>query len=277
MHFLILGGTGFVGRVAAIEAIARGHEGATTIVGDRLAPDGLSALNDLTFDAAIDTWSKEPEVVVRAVEALRGYVKHYSYISSISVYDHENIDFSKLYTEDTRLYDVTARDSKNSEYQYNKRSGEIAAEKADVPVLLARPGWLDRLHRVACTLAPGPRDFSVQFVDVRDLAAFVVDAAERRLAGAYNVISKPGYTTMGQFLAIGNEITAGAKPWTELPMWITPDAPEHVQMYRWDTSKARDAGLQSTSCDDTKPLPMPDGDESPKLGLSPEKEAKLLG
>lgn len=68
MKILILGGTQFVGRAAVTEAISRGHEvtvlnrgqrspvnGATALVGDRLAPDGLKALEGLAFDTVIDT------------------------------------------------------------------------------------------------------------------------------------------------------------------------------------------------------------------------------
>jgi uncharacterized protein YbjT (DUF2867 family) len=83
MRVLILGGTKFVGRAAAIEAIRRGHdvtifnrgtkptpEGAKAIVGDRLSLDGYKGLDGLTFDTVLDTWSLDPVAVRTAVEAL---------------------------------------------------------------------------------------------------------------------------------------------------------------------------------------------------------------
>jgi 2'-hydroxyisoflavone reductase len=90
MRVLILGGTNFVGRAAAIEAIRRGHdvttcnygtnstpEGAKAIVGDRLSLDSYKGLDGLTFDTVLDTWSFDPVAVRTAVDALRGGISHY--------------------------------------------------------------------------------------------------------------------------------------------------------------------------------------------------------
>ena len=40
--------------------------------------------------------------------------------------------------------------------------------------------------------APGDPDRRVQLVDARDLAAFMLDLAERRVAGAFNGTAPPG-------------------------------------------------------------------------------------
>ncbi|ORY64864.1 putative reductase [Pseudomassariella vexata] len=308
MHFLILGGTGFIGKVAVQEAMAQGHrvtmfnrgtksipEGANAITGDRLDARGLAdvlglaAYNGTAFDAVIDTWQDEPSAVGKAVDALRGYIGHYTYISTISVYDLPlDRDPSQLYTEEAPLYDVNKPNAKDSVYQFNKRAGEIAAEEAAagaVPILLARPGiilgphewkangarlpyWLNRMHRGGPTLAPGrPDDLMLQYIDVRDLVNFVIGAAEKRLAGAYNLVSEPGRTTMRQLLETCNEVTGGraelkwkepgeimkvvTDPGKELPLWLPPDAPGRVYVYGCDASKARDQGLRCRGCEET--------------------------
>jgi nucleoside-diphosphate-sugar epimerase len=170
MRVLILGGTNFVGRTAAIEAVRRGHdvttfnrgtkptpEGAKAIIGDRLSPDGYKSLDGLTFDTVLDTWSLDPVAVRTAVDALRGRICHYIYISSISVYD-ESRALPPLSEESP----VINPEKSDSGYAADKRGGELAAESAGVPLLIARPGlilgpyegidgrlpwWLGRLGR----------------------------------------------------------------------------------------------------------------------------------
>lgn len=302
MHILILGGTAFVGRALAVEAISRGHkvtlfnrgtkpspEGTTTIIGDRLSPDSLKPLEKLTFDAAIDTWSLEPEPAIRAMQVLHGRVGHYTYISALSVYDNKAIKpGGNLNNETAKLFDVTAADATKSVYQFNKRTVEIAAErifKGTTPVLLARPGvilgpyeaphiergrlpwWLHRLHRGGPTLAPGPEDMNLQIVDVRDLANFVLDGIEAHRQGAYNIVGDYGEVTMGRFLNACRECTGKratlvwktAKeitdsdiiPFMEVPLWLDPGTGMYASVYRWDVERARGAGLRCRDVEDT--------------------------
>src|SRR3954467_4803233 len=96
MRILLLGGTVFLGRHVANEALARGHdltlftrglhstvpEQATHVIGDRADP---SALRGLQFDAAIDTSGYEPEHVAASAALAGG---HYVFVSSISAYEH---------------------------------------------------------------------------------------------------------------------------------------------------------------------------------------------
>jgi 2'-hydroxyisoflavone reductase len=336
MRILILGGTSFVGQAIAVDAVARGYDvtllnrgtksapsGTKSIVGDRLTPGGLANLNGLDFDSVIDTWAYNPPAVTRSIEALKGHVKHYSYISSASVYDRSAFEAGDIFDESTKLFDVDSEDARKSMYQFNKRSAEIAFENQDVPALLVRPGvilgphestiiergrlpwWLTRLQRGGRTLAPGPKDMTIQFVDARDLARFVLDGVENQLAGAYNIVCEPGKVTLASLLELGRELTgfsaelvwktpreilsSGVTPWQELPLWLDPKSIDYPSVYRLDTGKARSAGLKSRGMTETvadtwswmqdgelKPVPAPDGYEEPLLGLSPEKEAKLL-
>lgn len=116
MKILILGGTKFVGRLCALEAVARGHQvtvfnrgtrslpkGVTPVTGDRLEPGGYKSLEGLSFDAVIDTWADDARAVESAVDALRGRIGQYIYVSTFSVYSTEGTP--RPVTEDNRLCD----------------------------------------------------------------------------------------------------------------------------------------------------------------------------
>ncbi|RDW58904.1 hypothetical protein BP6252_13380 [Coleophoma cylindrospora] len=322
MRLLILGGTSFVGKAAAMEAIARGHdvttfnrgtkptpEGAKPIIGDRLAPDGYKGLEGLNFDSVLDTWFEDAEVVRTAVKALKGHMSHFTYISSISVYDMSRAAIPL--TEESPLIDLRKPET-SSKYSVDKLGGELEAKKAGVPVLLPRPGiilgpyesfpgrlpwWLGRMHRGGCTLGPGPKENTTQFIDVRDLVSFVIDAAEKQLGGVYNIVAQPGHTAMGELVDTLNEVTgghadviwkgpeailkAGVLPWSELPCWLPPGH-QHDLFFGCNVDQAFAAGLHARPMKDTvvdtwawlqqEPEPPAHG----IVGLDPEKEAKIL-
>jgi 2'-hydroxyisoflavone reductase len=318
MRILILGGSGFVGRALALEAVAAGHRvtvfnrghrdpvpGTTLLVGDRLADGGLAALGTGTWDAVVDTWSAEASAVGTTAALLAGRAGHLTYVSSRSVYRW----LATLpLTEDTPLAD---RDDPG--YAGDKLRGELATEAFGGPVLLARAGlilgpfedvgrlpwWLHRLHRGGPTLAPGPRDLPLQYVDARDLARFILD--NTGVAGAFNVVSESGHATMGSLLDAANQVTgghaelrwtdperitaAGVEPWTDLPIWFPPGE-IHDFMHRADVSKALAAGLRCRPVAETVadtwawlsalPGDAPQRTDRPAVGLDPEVEAKLL-
>ena len=358
MRILVLGGTGYVGRVTAMEAIGRGHdvttlnrgsrtapEGSVAVIGDRLAAggSGYAGLDGHGFfDAVVDTWSGDKAAVAGAVAALSGRFGHYAFVSTVSVHDPPEAGAGageKLFNEDTPLCDVNRPGSSASAYQFNKRRGEIEASRAaavrggvSTPVLIVRPGiilgpherlanngarlpwWLQRLHRGGPTLAPCPRDLALQFIDARDLAAFVVDAAERRLGGTYILNGEAtgdAATTIAGFLAYANEVAggraelrwteaktildAGIEPWVELPLW-TPEAgakpvaggcaKRRADIYNWDVAKARREGLRTRPVLETirdtwewmvrENLVGENPVVAPAIGLDPEKEARAL-
>lgn len=301
MHILILGGTSFVGRALAIEAVSRNHEvtllnrgstsppaGTTSLHGDRQSPDGLAALDELAFDAVIDTWSGEPSIAIRAFDELINRTRHYTYISSASVYDPAAILVDgSLHCEDSRLLDIEFPAAAKSVYPFWKRSVEVALERkmVDTPRLVVRPGivlgpheattvergrltwWLDRINRCKIPFAPGPKDMSLQFIDVRDLARFVINATEARLQGAYNIVNKPGDVTIGRLLDRIRQVTgshaelvwkspqevldSGMRPFNDLPLWLHPESREYAFLYRLESSKAQKAGLTCRPFEET--------------------------
>ena len=327
MRLLVLGGTGFVGRAIVDDARTRGHQitvlnrgqrpplpGVTALVGDRTAADGLAALGTGTWDLVVDTWSAAPRPVRDAARALKGRAGHYTYVSSRSVYADGS---PPPLTENSPVVDGSPDTDNPSDYAAAKRGGEIAAEQFGPDVLHARAGlilgphedigrlpwWLYRLARGGPTLAPGPHDLPLQYIDARDLAAFLLDAAANGLTGPYNLTSESGHTTMGDLLdtavaVTGNHadlrwtdpetiLAAGIQPWTELPIWLPREIPDYEFIHDCDVSKAITAGLHVRPVRDTiadtwswlQTLPgtatiRPD---RPSVGLDPAVEAKVLG
>ncbi|MFI2348876.1 SDR family oxidoreductase [Streptomyces sp. NPDC019443] len=330
MRLLILGGTEFVGRAVVESALGRGWEvtvfhrgrheapaGVTTLLGDRTAPDGLAALADREWDVVVDTWSAAPSVVRDAARLLAGRVGRYVYVSSCSVYAWP----PALGHDETSPVVEGSPDAGEVPYAEAKRGGELAALDAfgDDRALLVRAGliigpwenigrlpwWLRRIARGGAVLAPGPRDTPLQYIDVRDLAEWVVLAAERGLSGPYNVVSEPGHTTMRDLLeacarATGSSaelrwtppevlLAAGIEPWTDLPIWIPrAEQPElHNAIHGVSVGKALAGGLScrpvaSTVTDTWRWLESiggapPQRGDRPVVGLAPEVEAGVLG
>ncbi|MGY1582642.1 SDR family oxidoreductase [Streptomyces sp. MN13] len=328
MRLLVLGGTEFVGRAVVDAALERGWEvtvfhrgrhpapaGVRTLHGDRTAPDGLTALAEGEWDAVVDTWSAAPRAVRDAARLLRGRAARYVYVSSCSVYDWAP---PAGYTEDARLVEGAEPDAEQTEYARDKRGGELAALDAFGAdrTLLVRAGliigpyenvgrlpwWLTRTARGGPVLAPGPRDLPVQYVDVRDLAEWILGGVEQELSGPYNLISPRGHATIGTLLEACARVTggtaelcwtdpelileAGIEPWTQLPVWVPPNSDLHEALHCADVSRAVAAGLRCRPVEETvadtwswlrelggvAPL-RPD---RPQKGLDPETEAKVL-
>ncbi|MEU4620551.1 NAD-dependent epimerase/dehydratase family protein [Actinoplanes sp. NPDC023801] len=325
MRILVLGGSGFVGRAVAELAVSRGDDvtvfnrglrfpvaGVRVLTGDRLTDGGLAALRDGTWDAVVDTWSADASAVAAAAAALNGRAGHFSYVSSRSVYHYDESAAAVPQLDENAP--LVAGDEPG--YAGDKLRGERAAEAFGGPLLLARAGlilgphedigrlpwWLTRLHRGGPTLAPGPRDLPLQYVDARDLAAFLLDAAAAGASGPFNVVSEPGHTTMAQLLETAAEVTgsradlrwiapekilaAGIAPWIQLPCWLPP-GPLHTFLHDGDVSRAVAAGLRCRPVRETVadtwawlsslPGSAPQRDDRPVVGLDPKIEADLLG
>ncbi|KUO23113.1 NAD-dependent epimerase/dehydratase family protein [Streptomyces dysideae] len=328
MRLLMLGGTHFAGRAVVEAALGRGwdvtvfhrgqHEppaGARSLLGDRTAPEGLAALAEGEWDAVVDTWSAAPRAVRDTARLLRGRAGRYVYVSSCSVYAWPP---AAGYTEEAPLVEGAAADAEQTEYAEDKRGGELAAVEAfgaDRSVLVRAglilgpyedvgrlPWWLARIARGGAVLAPGPRDLPLQYVDVRDLAEWVLGAVERELSGPYNLIGPRGHATMGSLLeacvaATGGPaelrwtdpdvvLDAGIEPWVQLPVWVPPGSELHDALHGADVSKALAAGLRcrpvaETVADTWRWLQdiggtAPHRPDRPEKGIGPELEAKVL-
>jgi len=325
MRLLILGGTHHVGRAVVETALARGDDvttlnrgmtgrdqpGVRALRADRTDPAALSAaLGGESWDAVVDTWSGAPRVVADAAALLAGRAGHYGYVSSRSVY---RWPLRPGADESAPVVDGDPASASGDDYSAAKRGGELAAAAAfGDRALLARAGlilgpyevvgrmpwWLRRLAQGGDVLAPGPPGRPLQYIDARDLAAWLLAAADRGLGGAFDTVSRSGHATMASLLEAGREVTgsraslvwvapeviaaAGIEPWTELPIWLPPDG-EEAGLHDGDVSAAYAAGLScrpvGPTVADTWRWLQDEGYPPPgriEHGLNPDKERRVL-
>ena len=314
MKLLLLGGPRFLGRAVVDAALARGHEvtmfnrGRTNpelfpeverIVGDRT--ESLGALRDRAWDGVIDTCGYLPATVRASAVALAGSGS-YCFVSSISVY----ADFRQVNDEDgpiAQLGDLP--DSEVTDASYGPLKGLCEDAVRDVfgaRALVVRPGlivgphdptgrftyWPHRVARGGEVLAPAPPDAPTQFVDVRDLAAWMVELSARGATGTYNA-THPGVTWADLLAACRRVTGSGAEitwvepgflveqevgPWLELPLWLADPDAEYAD--RVDVSRALDAGLTFRPLDETVRATLDEAETTDAAGLRPEREAELL-
>jgi 2'-hydroxyisoflavone reductase len=287
MKVLILGGKRFLG-IALIEALLkaghtitlfnRGKTNAelfpeiTNLIGER---DGdLSALKRRKWDAVIDTSGFIPRVVKKTASMLSGKCGLYTFISSVSVYqDFRMPDIAEDYVL-SQLEDPDNEDYTGDSYGPLKALCEYEIQKNfDGKVLVIRPGLIvgpndptDRFtywtHRVSLggkVLAPAPPSANLQFIDVRDLAEFIVRMVERNSEGVYNVTGPKKPANMGSLLVACREasltessfvwieepflLKEGVTPWTELPLWVPSSDPAFTGFYSININRALKAGL----------------------------------
>jgi nucleoside-diphosphate-sugar epimerase len=327
VRILVLGGTRFVGRVfieaavaarANVIAVHRGLTGSTPagareVLADRAAADGVTRIAQLAdqADVVVDTWSGAPRIVSAVTRAIGLHTSRYIYVSSRSVYaaplrrgadetaavvDADPDSDATHYAADKRGAELAVLRDIGPERGTLLRAGLILGPYEDVGRL---PWWLTRIARGGDVLAPGPASLPLQYLDVRDLADFMLRCIDANLGGTYNVVSPRGHATMQNVLETCVSVTgsdarlvwtdpdviraANIAPWTEVPIWLPPDD-EDAAMHDGDVSKAIGAGLRCRPLDDTVRAtwewvrsggwsgPRPDR----FLGLDPVKERAAL-
>jgi nucleoside-diphosphate-sugar epimerase len=321
MNILILGGTVFLGRALVNSALARNHNvtlfnrgirnpdifpEVEKLKGDRNG--NLESLKGRTFDAVIDTSGHIPGRVRESAELLKDNVGHYTFISSISVYK----DFSKNgITEDYPVGEIT--DGKTDEMTM-ENYGPLKAlcEKAVAEVygdraLNIRPGlivgendWSDRftywVHRISQggrVLAPDAKKGHTQFIDVKDLADWIIGMAEGKKSGLYNATGPDYNLTFEKLFGECKKVSGSdaeivwvsekfledenVAPWTEIPLWV-PSEEDGVNNV--DVSRAIRDGLKFRLLDDTLKdtlaFDKTREDYTLRAGLKMEREKELL-
>ena len=226
MKLLILGGTGFIGPHLVRDAVARGHgvtiftrgrrnadlpSSVERLVGDRNGQ--LGALEGRTWDAVIDDSATNPEWVRMSTELLKDSVGQYLFTSSTGVY-YPYLTRGVDESVPPRLEVADPKDGSETygvaKAQSERQTQRVFGNRAIVvrPTYIVGPGdtsdrfpyWPVRLARGGEVLAPGKRDDPVQFIDVRDLAAFMLTVVENQRSGVYNVAGPRSRMTMPQFL-----------------------------------------------------------------------------
>jgi nucleoside-diphosphate-sugar epimerase len=317
MRVLVLGGTVFLGRHVTAAALRRGHEvtlfhrgrhGAELfpesehVLGDR--GGDLAALRGRAWDAAIDTSGYDPADVARSSALELG---HLVFVSTCNVYPAwpaEPVDEgTPVWTEGDDYGPLKAACERAAEVAMPGRVASVRAGLICGPHdnILRLPWWVRRIAGGGDVVAPGDPDRPVQLVDARDLAGWMLDLAEQRVAGAFNGTAPPGRTTMREALEAAVEVTgSGARlrwvpddvlvahevePWDELPLWIPPDT--GAGTWAIGTERAQAAGLRCRPIAETVADTwawLRDGAEdigdwraeNRPRGLTPERERELL-
>ncbi len=237
LEILILGGTSFLGPAQIAYALGRGHAISTftrgktkptvhkelfkrveSLIGDRA--NNLHALRNRKWDVVIDNSGHNVEWTKASAELLKDNVGLYVYTSSTGVYYpylgsgmDEN---TKVLLEEPAM--LENEEDERIEYWYGvmKSNSELAARTAfgDDRTLVIRPTymigpgdksdrfihWPVRLPRCGDVLVPGKSSDAVQFVDVRDVAGWMIRMIEKKIAGTYNAVGPQSKMNMYTFV-----------------------------------------------------------------------------
>jgi 2'-hydroxyisoflavone reductase len=318
MRLLVLGGTKFLGRAVVGCALARGHE-VTLFNRGRTHPDlfpeaeklrgdregELDVLRGREWDAVIDPSGYLPGVVRSAAKVLAGAVGHYVFVSSISVY----ADRSGTLREDgplARLDPEHGVDQLREDYaNYGPLKAlceQAVAELFATRHAIVRPGlivgphdptgrftyWPHRIARGGDVVAPAPPERTVQFIDARDLGAWMVDLCEQRRTGTFNA-TRPG-VPWAEMLDTCQRVVGGEArivwlpdaflrqhevgEWMELPLWLADR--QWRGMHEADVSRAVAAGLTFSPLEETVRGAFEWAKPTADAGLTPEREAGVL-
>lgn len=324
MNLLILGGTVFVGRYIVLAAERAGHR-VTLFNRGQTAPDlfphierlhgdrdgNLEALLGRSWDAVIDTSGYLPRVVRESAELLRDVVGHYTFISSISTYASFTGSGIKEEEPVGYLEDETVEEISGDTYGPLKALCESALRSVFPDRLLViRPGlivgphdptdrfayWPHRMDRGGQIIGPGRPDAPVQFIDVRDLADWIVGMVARDVKGIFNATGPRNPLTMSEFIetcraACSNDaelvwmdddflVWHEVTPFVELPLWL-PDSAKHRGFFDIDCPQAISNGLKFRPLLDTVQATLEwdrerAGHTTFKSTLSTEKEEALV-
>lgn len=328
VRILVLGGTVWLGRCIADTAIARGHQvtclargssaappvAAAFVRADRDRPDAYAGVADADWDVVVDV-SRQPGQVRSAVEALADRAGRFALISSGSVYadhgtpgDDETADLLPPLEGDVMETMATYGEAKVA-CEHHVRAvfgpdrslvirvgliggpGDIFGRTGYWPLRFARPAADD-----GSVLVPDAPALPTQVIDVRDLAAWVVDAGTAGLGGVLNAMGETtplpdhlevaravaGHT--GPVVPVDQEwlLAHDVEPWMgerSLPLWLP--LPDYAGFSARDSSAARAAGLVTRpladTLADTLAWELAAGPDRPRLaGLTAEEERSLL-
>jgi len=326
MRLLVLGGSVFLSRAVAEEAVRRGHdvtcacrgesgsvpEGARHVVLDRAAGSSLTALDDAglagqPFDAVVDV-ARTPSWVRAAVQALPD--PHWVFVSTVNVYPDTSTPDGTPATLGLHEPLTTDEDPMSGPDAYGamkvacEQLVQEGATSSTVirPGLIAGPGdpsgrfsyWPERLARGGEVLAPGDPADVVQLIDARDLAAWIVTAAETRLDGVFDGVGPtlrraellaqvaagvgvtPSLTWVDQGFLESQEV----QPWSgpkSVPLWLP--RPEYAGMLAHDPTPSYAADLTTRPIAETARDTLAWLRETPeavRTGLTPAEEADVL-
>jgi 2'-hydroxyisoflavone reductase len=316
----MLGGTGFLGYHTTRLALEAGHEvwlfnrgrsridafpDAKRLIGDRKAGDldALASVSDL--DAVIDCTGYFPGEVTAAAEILEPRTRRYLFVSTVSVYasplplgGDEDSPLAAM-PADADPSEITGATYGPLKVACEEATRAAFGERATIvrPTLIVGPEdptdrftyWVRRGIEGGPILAPGDPARPVQFIDARDLAAWMLELCADERPGTFNAVSAP--TPFGELLAATAEgaeivwrsdaalIEAGLAPWSDLPLWIpAPDGDTDMTL---SNKRALSAGLEvrplRETVADTRAWDLARGTPPLRAGISRERQDELAG
>jgi 2'-hydroxyisoflavone reductase len=320
VRLLVIGGTVFLGRHLVALALAAGHQVTTLNRGnhdleeqagvEKLIADrdvDLSVVAGRTFDVVIDTCGYRPESVAHTLQVLGASIGTYVFISTISVYG----DFTTIGIDEDHPIKFTPPGEPGDYGSLKADCESVISQMLPERSLIIRPGlivgpydptdrftyWVSRFARGGNVLVPDRLDRVVQFIDVRDLAGFILKLADAHERGVYIATGPEGRLILGDCLDACAVVTrseyqlvrvedavlqiAEVTPWSELPLWIPAAKADFAGVMRLNRSKAVAAGLMCRPIEktiaDTWAWDQTRDPSAPRnAGLSEEREAKLL-
>lgn len=317
---LVLGGTEFLGRHLVDGLITTGWQ-VTLFNRGKTNPDLYPTIERLRGDRAIDTSALEggqwdvvfdlsgyhPDDIDRVADALGGQATHYVFVSTVSAY--EDFDTDRV-TESRSLAVLEGplpSSGENESYGALKALCEKRVVARFPSHLIIRPCviagvndptgrftyWVDRLTSPGDHIVPPDLDSSVQVIDVRDIASWMIQAGAHATTGIFNAagheqtfrqlidtISQFGASSSRSVTYLRDELEAQeVKPWTSLPLWLPPEDVSMRGFFRIDASRAIEAGLRIRPVSDTVHAILEwiasDGLSESAYGISRERELEI--
>ena len=327
LRVLILGGTNFMGPHLVRDLLERGHSVSIFTRGRRTAAlypelfdrvehlegdreNDLDSLRDKQWDAVIDNSGQRVEWARASATLLAASVRLYMYVSSTGVFlpyrttnipEDGPIPLADDPQQDPPSYGVMKALSEN-EVRKAFPAGAIIVR----PTYIVGPGdstdrfpyWPVRIAQGGEILVPGRMTDPVQYIDVRDLSAFMVHLLEQGTTGTFNVAGPHARQSMAEFVYGVRAATTAETTWT----WIEDYAfleqqrlrfaipwlmltPDYVGSAQISNARAIAAGLRfralAGTVEDTLAWWHSDAvpaerRATPRFALTPEREREIL-
>jgi 2'-hydroxyisoflavone reductase len=247
------------------------------------SPKGLEQLVGRSWDAVIDNSGYFPRMVEASAKLLAPHTKHYIFISSISAYAENPATGGD---ENTKLATLADPKVETMGKEFENYGGlkvlceQAAAAAYPKRAAIVRPGfiigpgdptdrftyWPVRIARGGDVLAPGSPADPLQWIDVRDLAEWLVTLVENETTGTFNAIGPDAPARWGDVLDACVQAAQGTAKliwvpadWLDknemggedaFPIWTAPVG-TFAGFHRWSNARAKATGLRFRPIGDT--------------------------